>query len=510
MACMLRREFLGALAASGALRGANGKPLNVLMLFSDDHAYQALGAYGSSLVKTPHLDRIAKEGVRFDQCLVTNSICAPSRATVLTGKYSHKNGVIDNRLAFDGSQQTFPKLMQKAGYATAMIGKWHLKSDPTGFDHWEVLPDQGSYYNPDFLYAGGKRRREGYCTDIIGDLSLDWLKNGRAKDKPFLLFSQHKAPHRNWMPPLHKLSMFRGATLPEPKTLFDDYEGHATPARKQTMEIGRHMGLAYDLKVEGAPHEGLRLAPAKNPELDRMTPAQREAWNAAYGPENEEFLKAKLEGRDLTRWKYQRYIKDYLRCVSALDDNVGKVLNYLDEAGLADNTLVMYASDQGFYLGEHGWFDKRWIYEQSIRTPFLMRWPGVVKPGTVNRNMVSNVDFAETILDAAGVAVPGDMQGRSMVPLLRGAKIAWRQSFYYHYYEKGVHDVAPHDGVRTDRYTLAHFYETDEWELFDRQVDPEQEKSRYGDPKYGSVVEQLKKELMRLRGVYGVEVKVGA
>lgn len=512
MAALDRRSFLKALPAAALSklpgRAANGKPWNFLLLFSDDHAWQAVGAYGRSLVPTPHLDRLAHEGMRFDQCLVTNSICAPSRATFLTGKYSHLNGVRDNSKPFDGSQQTFPKLLQKAGYQTAMIGKWHLESDPTGFDRWEVLPGQGSYYNPDFLYSGGRRRREGYCTDIIADLSLDWLKNGRDPAKPFALMSQHKAPHRNWMPPLHKLWMFDGKTLPEPPSLFDNYEHRAFPAHKQAMEIDRHMGLSYDLKIEfpdGVDPSMTSQTPGKNPELPRMTTAQRRAWNAAYGPITAEFLKANRKGRDLVRWKYQRYMKDYLACVSSLDDNIGRLLTYLDESGLAENTFVIYCSDQGFYLGEHGWFDKRWIYEESLRTPLLIRWPGAVKAGSVDRHLVSNLDLAETILDVAGVAPPSDMQGRSIVPILKGTNPAgWRQSFYYHYYEKGVHDVAPHEGVRTDRYTIAHYYESEEWELFDLHNDPQQMRSVYADASYAPVVKQLKAELQRLRMQYKV------
>jgi arylsulfatase A-like enzyme len=503
---MHRRSFLGALggAALAGLpaRAQNGKPWNILMMFSDDHAWQAVSAYGGKLNRTPHIDRIAHQGMRFDQCLVTNSICAPSRAVVLTGKHSHLNGVIDNVKAFDPNQQTFPKLLQKAGYQTAMIGKWHLKSDPTGFDHWEVLPGQGSYYNPDFLYAGGRRRREGYVTDIIGDLSLDWLKNGRDPNKPFLMFSQQKAPHRNWMPAPNKLWMYEGEDLPEPDTLFDNYEGRATPARLQEMEIDRHMRWNHDMKVPEWSDKSFGGQDG-NAEWARMTPEQKRMWDAAYGPRNAKLFKDNPQGKDLVRWKYQRYIKDYLRCISSVDDNVGRVLSYLDSEGLAENTLVVYSSDQGFYLGEHGWFDKRWIYEESLRTPLVMRMPGVIAPGSVNRHLVSNLDLAETFLDVARQPVPSDMQGASMLPLLRGENPKdWRQSFYFHYYEKGVHNVAPHRGVRTDRYTFAHYYETDEWELFDNTRDPKQLHSVYADEAYQSVVKELKAELQRLRILY--------
>jgi arylsulfatase A-like enzyme len=486
-----RRTFLGAVAAAAAQ--AQGRRPNILFLFSDDHAFQAISAYGSRLNRTPNIDRLAREGVRFDNGLVTNSICAPSRAVILTGKYSHLNGVLDNEIPFDGSQQTFPKLLQKAGYQTALFGKWHLKSNPTGFDDWEVLPGQGHYYNPDFITPSGTRRVEGYCTEIIADRTLDWLKS-RDKSKPFLLMSQHKAPHRNWMPAPAKLRAYDGVTFPEPETLFDNYEHRASPAHQQEMEIGRHMILGADLKVIGPGHDG------PQGELKRMTPEQRRMWDAAYNARNAEFFEKKLSGKELVRWKYQRYLQDYLACIDSVDDAVGRVLNHLDATGEADNTLVVYASDQGFYLGEHGWFDKRWIYEESIRTPILMRWPGVIRPGSVRREMVANIDLPETFLEAAGVPVPGDMQGRSLMPLLKGESPAdWRKTFYYHYYERGPHNVAPHEGVRTDRYTLASYYETGEWELFDRQKDPQQLRSVYTDPSYAQIVAELKSALERHR-----------
>lgn len=500
---MNRRTFLGGVigAAVASRATAQRRQPNILFMFSDDHGYQAISAYGGGLNQTPNIDRVAHEGVRFDNCLVTNSICAPSRAVVLTGKYSHLNGVIDNRQKFDGSQQTMPKLLQNAGYDTAMIGKWHLQSDPTGFKYWEILPGQGNYYNPDFLTAGGRRRREGYVTDIIADLSLDWLKNGRDATKPFLLMCHNKAPHRNWMPAPDKLQMYDGVTFPVPPNLFDDYEHRASPAHKQEMEIARHMSLMADLKI--VPPAGATPDPSAKGyfnEYNRMTPEQKRMWDASYKPRNEAFFKANPQGRDLTLWKYQRYLQDYLRCIASVDDSVGRLLRYLDATGLADNTIVVYASDQGFYLGEHGWFDKRWIYEESIRTPLLVRWPGVTPPGSVCKQMAANLDFPETFLEAAGAMVPPDMQGRSLLPLLRGQTPAdWRKSFYYHYYEKAEHNVARHYGVRTDRYTLAHFYESDEWELFDRDKDPHEMRSVYTDAAYAPVVGELKAELTRLR-----------
>lgn len=490
-----RRAFLSSLASAGLLRGQGGRRPNILFVFSDDHAYQAISAYGSVLNRTPNIDRIAREGVRFDNAVVTNSICGPSRAVILTGKYSHLNGFKDNRSKFDGTQQTFPKLLQAAGYQTAIFGKWHLVTDPTGFTDWKVLPGQGSYYNPDFIEPSGRRRYEGYVSEITTDFSLDWL-NSRDKTKPWMLMCQHKAPHRNWLPAPSKLQEFEGVRFPEPPTLFDDYENRATPARKQTMEIDRHMTLGSDLKVVG---DGADLqGPAA--EFKRMTAEQRRMWDAAYARRNREFREKKLQGKELVRWKYQQYMQDYLGCVASVDDSVGRLLNWLDASGEADNTLVIYSSDQGFYLGEHGWFDKRWIYEESIRTPMLARWPGVTPPGSVRKEMVSNIDLPETFLEAAGAPIPQDMQGRSLAAVLRGQSPPdWRTTFYYHYYEKGVHDVAPHDGVRTGRYTFAHYYETDEWELFDRDRDPRQLKSVYADPAYATVVQDLKTELTRLR-----------
>jgi len=493
---MNRRQFLGSLGAAAVQPGPGRRP-NIVFVFSDDHAYQAISAYsGGRLNHTPNIDRIARQGMRFDQCLVTNSICGPSRAVILTGKYSHLNGFIDNGSVFDGAQQTFPKLLRAAGYQTAIFGKWHLVSDPTGFDAWEVLPGQGNYYNPDFLTPSGRRRREGYCTEIITDLSLDWLQNGRDPSKPFMLMCQHKAPHRNWMPAPDKLYMYDGVTFPEPDTLFDDYEHRASPARKQLMEIGRDMTLGSDLKVFPGQPEPKALA-----EYDRMNEAQKRMWDAAYRPRNEAFFKANPQGRELTRWKYQRYMQDYLRCIASVDDSVGRLQRYLDATGQAENTIFIYCSDQGFYLGEHGWFDKRWIYEESIRTPLLVHWPGVTRPGTANRDLVSNLDLAETFLDAAGAPVPADMQGRSLRPVLAGQTPPdWRKSFYYHYYEyPGAHSVARHYGVRTERYTLAHYYQSGEWELFDREKDPRQLRSVYADPAYAPIVRELRAEMARLR-----------
>ena len=480
-------SVLAGRTCSGQNSRSKRRP-NIVFIMSDDHASHALSCYGSKINKTPNLDRIAEDGMRFTNSFCTNSICAPCRAVILTGKYSHVNGVIDNREKFDGSQQTFPKLLQQAGYETAMIGKWHLKTDPTGFDYWNILPGQGRYYNPQMIEMGERKKYTGYVTDIITDHALNWLKE-RQGDKPFCLMYHHKAPHRRWEPGPEQLTMYDGETIPEPATLFDDYTGRGRAAKEQDMSIEKTM-TSNDLK----------LTPMKN-----LTPEQKETWDAAYGPKNEAFEKAGLQGEALVRWKYQRYIKDYLRCIASVDENVGRVLDYLDESGLADDTVVVYTSDQGFYLGDHGWFDKRFMYEESLRMPLLVRYPKEVRAGTVSDQIVLNLDFAETFLDYAGASVPGDMQGRSLRPLLRGRTPGdWRRSMYYHYYEyPAVHSVKRHYGVRTQRYKLIHFYnDIDEWELYDLKNDPDELKNVHGNPKYAGVIKELKEELKQLRAKY--------
>jgi arylsulfatase A-like enzyme len=491
---------------------------NILFIFSDDHAAHAMSCYGSKINSTPNLDRIANDGMLFTNCFCTNSICGPSRAVIQTGKHSHLNGFVRNGNRFDGSQQTFPKLLQKIGYQTAVVGKWHLASAPQGFDYSEVLKGQGPYYNPPMLLNGNPEpvKHVGYTSDIITDLSLDWLKEKRDQSKPFMLMYQHKAPHRNWQPGPKHLNMFDNVEIPEPDNLFDDWSGRGTAAQTQDMSIRTTM-TRKDLKLD--PPRGL-------------TPEQTEVWNKAYSAKNKAFEEAKLEGDDLIRWKYQRYIKDYLRCIASVDDNVGRVLDYLDESGLADDTVVIYSSDQGFYLGDHGWFDKRFMYEESYRMPFVLRWPGKVKPGSVNHNLISNLDFAETFLDLAGADTPDDMQGQSLKPLLLGkpsggsttvppmtigfsnklvdcSQPSFRDALYYHYYEfngerRTAHMVRRHYGVRTDRYKLIHFYNLDEWELYDLEKDPREMRSRYDDPDYASIVAQLKTRVAGLQKQYQV------
>lgn len=497
VAVLLANARDGSCEERGVAETGASRP-NIVFIFSDDHAYQSISCYPRPLAinETPQLDRLARSGMRFDRCVVTNSICGPSRATVLTGKYSHANGFYNNsNNRFDGSQTTFPKLLQAAGYTTALIGKWHLVSEPTGFDYWHILPGQGIYYNPPMIDNGERVRHEGYVTEIITDLSLEWLRNGRDKSKPFLLMCQHKAPHREWSPSLSKLGMYENTKFPEPETLFDNYEGRGKAEHDQDMTLAKTM-TQLDMK--------LVTPPSLNEE-------QKAKWEAYYKPKNEAFLKADLKGEELVRWRYQRYLHDYLSCIASIDDSVGQLLDYLEEAGLADNTIVVYASDQGFYLGEHGWFDKRWIFEESLRTPLIVRWPGVTKEGSVNSDLVSNVDFAATFLDAAGVEIPSDLHGRSLRPVLAGETPAdWRKSFYYHYYEfPGPHNVARHYGVVTERYKLVRFYRYldpnySEWELFDLEKDPQELKSVYGDPAYAEVQAELHAELDRLRKELGV------
>lgn len=465
-------------------------PPNIVFIFTDDHTARAVSAYGSVVNETPNLDRIANEGMRFTQCLVTNAICAPSRAVVLTGKHSHLNGQLTNGNRFDGTQQTFPKLLQSAGYQTSMIGKWHLQSAPTGFDHWQVLIGQGPYYNPRFLTPGDTIQIEGYTTDIITDLALDWLTSERDPSKPFLLMYQHKAPHREWHPGPKHFELYADQAIPEPPNLFDDYSNRGSAAAEQGMTIAKHMNV-----------EDLKLTAPRS-----MNEEQAATWDAVYGPRNKAFQEANLEGDDLTRWKYQRYAKEYLRTVAGVDENVGRVLDYLDEHNLAENTVVIYSSDQGWYLGEHGWYDKRWMYEESLVTPLMVRWPDQIQPGSVNHAMVSNLDFAATFLDLAGIRIPDDLQGRSLKPLFLGNRPDdWRTSHYYHYYEyPGYHCVERHYGVRTDRYKLIHFYTRDEWELFDLQTDPMEMNNVYEQATYSSTVNELKVELAHLRELYRV------
>ena len=493
------------LALSAAAGLAADKP-NIVFIFSDDHATAAISAYGSHLkdaAPTPNIDRLAKEGVVFENSFCANSICGPSRANILTGKHSHINGFLDNNNSrFDGSQTTFPKLLQKVGYQTALVGKWHLATNPTGFDYWEILPGQGSYNNPDLIQQeGGRKRYKGYVTDVVTDRSIDWLENRRDKSKPFVLMCQHKAPHRNWSPAPRHYTLFDDMEMPEPPTLFDDYGGgRSKTLAKHEMGIEKHFFWGWDMKFKGEvlfPEHFMKGLP--NREYDRFDEEQKKVWDAAYQPKNDQLIadikSGKLKGDDITRWKYQRYVKDYLRCIRAVDENVGRVLDYLDENGLKENTLVIYSSDQGFYLGEHGWYDKRWMYEESFMMPFLIRWPGVIRPGSVSKALIQNIDYAPTFLEIAGAEIPPSIQGQSLVPALTKPERSpdgWRDAIYYTYYGERTHGVARHDGVRTQTHKLIRFPDTDEWNLFDLVKDPQEMISVHADPAYAQVLSELK------------------
>jgi arylsulfatase A-like enzyme len=482
--------------------GADNQRPNILFIMSDDHAYQAISAYGYGLNETPNIDRLAKEGCIFTRACVTNSICAPSRAVMLTGKHSFINGKVDNMARFDWDQDNFPKHLQKAGYQTAMVGKIHLAGLPQGFDYSMVLPDQGEYYNPDFLVNGVKKRFEGYCTEITTEYTLKWLSELRDKTRPFCLFYHQKAPHRNWMPSLKYLNLYDEKTFTPPANYYDDYQGRGTAAKTQEMKVDGHMQWGQDFK--------LAVDPDGNPtnfgnSLKRMTPEQLAKWTSAREAGNQAFLKAKLHGKPLAEWKYNRYIRDYLSCIKSVDDGVGEVLDYLDKNGLTRNTIVVYTSDQGFYLGEHGWFDKRFMYEESFRTPLLIRYPREIKPGTRIDKLVQNLDFAPTFLDYVGVPIPADMQGMSFRNLVSGKTSEWRDAVYYTYYEyPSTHSVKRHYGIATDRYKLIHFYyDVDEWEMYDLQNDPHEMKSVYNDPSYADVQKMMHKRLAELRAKYG-------
>ena len=495
---------------------SSDKRPNILFIMSDDHAYQAISAYSNKLIETPNIDRLAKEGMLFTNACVTNSICAPSRAVILTGKHTHINGKIDNRMPFDTTQTTFPQIFQKAGYETAMYGKLHFGNNPKGVDDFMILPGQGNYINPKFITSKGDTTITGYVTDIITDLTINWIDKKRNKDKPFMMMYLHKAPHRPWWPRPDKFASFTKKTFPEPATLFDDYKGRGTAAKTAEMNLLKHMMYSHDSKVR----------PETLEEMGNVVPEVKEYPRSFYGPygrANEEqkalydpiidsinyFFKSnwpEMTDEEKMKWKYQRYMQDYLGCISSVDDNVGRVLDYLDETGLAENTLVVYTSDQGFYLGEHGWFDKRFIYDESFKTPLLVRWPNKITPGTTNDEMVQNLDFAQTLLEAAGITSPSDMQGESLIPLLTGNQNDWnREAVYYHYYEyPAVHMVKRHYGIVTKEYKLAHFYDdVDEWELYDREKDPQEMNNVYDDPAYQDVVADLKTKLTGLREKYG-------
>lgn len=483
-------------------------PMNILFIMCDDHSYQTLSAYDSRFINTPNIDRIASDGVRFTNSFVANSISGPSRACMLTGKHSLANGFTDNSSLFDGEQQTFPKLLQKQGYETAVIGKWHLTSDPTGFNYWDILIGQGDYYNPTFIRNGEKVQRKGYATNVTTDLALDWLENVRDAEKPFCLLLHHKAPHRTWMPDTCDLELFSNVNFPLPETFYDDYEGRVAASR-QRMTIGKDLDLVYDLKMadkENEIHTSSGLEERGRAIYNNMDAEQKAAWDAHYDKIIARFKAAGLDGKKLEEWKYQQYMRDYLRVITSVDRNVGRVLDYLETEGLMDNTLIVYTSDQGFYMGEHGWFDKRFMYEESFRTPLLMRLPGGIK-GDITA-LVQNIDYAPTFIELAGGEIPGDIHGSSLLPLLKGEE--WkpnRKALYYHYYEfPDEHSVHPHYGVRTERYKLIHFYEgIDEWELYDLQKDSAELNNIYAIPGTEQLTDSLKSLLSELQKQYNEE-----
>ncbi|MFM1836724.1 MAG: hypothetical protein RJA04_1412 [Bacteroidota bacterium] len=503
---------LGLICLTVNLFAQSPKRPNIIFIMSDDHAYQAISAYDQRLISTPNIDRIAKAGILFTNASVTNSICAPSRATILTGKHSHLNGKVDNHFKFDTTNITFPQILQANGYQTAMFGKLHFGNSPKGFDQFKILPDQGNYYNPDFITKNnGNIQVKGYVTDIITDMTLDWLKQERSPDKPFMLMYLHKAPHRSWLMAERHLEEMTQKSYPEPKTLFDDYAGRTAPAKEAEMNILTSMSWSGDNKIYPAVMDSLKIPEIGfdkqrfKAEMGRLDPNQKANFEKVYDQINAEFKKAypSMTDQDKMRWKFQRYMQDYLGTIRAVDENVGRLLDYLEANHLMENTIIVYTSDQGFYLGEHGWFDKRFIYDESFKTPLMVSWPGKIKPGQKSDALVQNLDFAQTFLDAAGVPAPKDMQGQSLIPLMLGK--SWnRDAVYYHYYEyPAEHMVNRHYAIVTKKYKLIHYYfSSDTWELIDREKDPLELKNVYDDPAYASIRKTLHRQLEALRSKY--------
>jgi len=497
--------FLIAIAL--ILTGCNEKQPNIIFIMSDDHATQALSCYGSRLIETPNLDQLAADGMLFNKAFVTNSICAPSRAVILTGKHSHLNGVPNNHATFDSGQVTFPKILQENGYRTAMIGKWHLKSQPTGFDYWNVLPGQGDYYNPRFINNGSDTTYHGYVTDIITDLSLDWLLSRKGKE-PFLLMVHNKAPHRNWMPGFKHLDVFDDVEFPQPASFQDDYSGREH-LHQQKLTVANHMDMVYDLKIpcDTCPEEDVNkwARGEYNRQLMTMDAEQVGSWNKGYEQEILHYASSSFNENELKNWKYQRYLQDYLRCILSVDENVGRIMKYLDQHGMAKNTIVVYTSDQGFFLGEHGLFDKRYMYEESLRTPLMVRYPDGIEPGLVCHELVQNLDIAPTILELTGADIPDDMQGQSLQPLFNSpANADWRDAIYYQFFESGW-GVPQHYGIRTKSHKLIHFLsEPENWELYDLEKDPNEMVNLYENPDKKTLIKDLKTRLGELQNYYQV------
>ena len=486
-------------SCSNKQRPAEQLPLNIVYIMTDDHTAQMMSCYDTRYMETPNLDRIAADGVRFTQSFVANSLSGPSRACMITGKHSCANKFYDNTTCvFDSSQQTFPKLLQKIGYQTALVGKWHLESLPSGFDYWQIVPGQGDYYNPDFITQNNDTiQKHGYITNLITDDAIDWIENKRNPEKPFCLLIHHKAIHRNWLADTCNLALYEDKTFPLPDNFFDDYEGRPAAAA-QEMSIVKDMDMIYDLKML-RPDKNTRLKSLYEKYVGRMDEGQRAAWDKFYTPVIDDFYRQNLQGKELANWKFQRYMRDYMKTVKSLDDNVGRVLDYLKEKGLLDNTLVVYTSDQGFYMGEHGWFDKRFMYEECQRMPLIIRFPKAIKAGSTSNAISMNVDFAPTFLDFAGIEIPSDIQGSSLKPILENegkTPADWRKAAYYHYYEyPAEHSVKRHYGIRTQDFKLIHFYnDIDEWEMYDMKADPREMNNVFGKPEYA----EKQKELMRL------------
>ena len=540
--------LLPTAAAAQAQQAVADQRPNILYIMSDDHAYQAISAYGTAvgrLAPTPNIDRIANEGMRFDNAFVENSLSSPSRACTITGLYSHQNGQRQLLEGIDSTRTFFSELLQQAGYETGMIGKWHLMCTPKGFDYYHVFWDQGTYYNPQFMgqdTQGKYIREEGYATELITKHAVEFLDN-RDTSKPFCLMVHHKAPHRSWFPAVQHLGMYDNVTFPIPETMWDDYATRGSAAHTQKMEIGDDMELVLDLKVDSVGRGPVNFNHTIA-EYGRMDAEQRKANEAYFGARYNWFQQANLQGRDLVEWKYQTYLRDYLSVIHSVDESVGELLDYLDKHGLAENTIVVYTSDQGFYLGEHGWFDKRFMYEESLRTPLVIRYPRVIKPHSVCTTMVQNIDYAPTFLDYGGVAKPQELPGLSLAPVFQGKKPKdWRKSLYYHYYDYPAwHVTRKHDGVRTERYKLIHFYgkggvkaqeenkyqqipgtreynsfqwmsrsgyvendpDIDYMELYDLKKDPHELNNIYGKPG----TEKITKELQQLLDGYRQQLQV--
>ena len=485
------------------------KQPNIIFIMTDDHTTQAMSCYGGSLIQTPNMDRIANEGIRFDNCYAVNALSGPSRACVLTGKFSHVNGFTDNAATFNGDQQTFPKLLQQAGYQTAVIGKWHLISEPQGFDHWSILTgqeEQGDYYSPEFNENGKRITEEGYVTDIITDKAIRFLDN-RDKSKPFCMMFHQKAPHRNWMPAPRHLGIFNNTVFPEPATLFDDYKGRGRAAAEQDMSLAKTFTEDWDLKLMTR-EELLKDTTNRLSKVYRRMPEEVQLkWDSVYAPRIAEYRKGNLKGKALVSWKYQQYMRDYLATVLSVDESIGALMNHLEAIGELDNTIIVYTSDQGFFLGEHGWFDKRFMYEECQRMPLVIRYPKAIKAGSVSSAICMNVDFAPTFLDFAGVEIPEDIQGASLKPILENEGKTpenWRKAAYYHYYEyPAEHMVKRHYGIRTQDFKLIHFYnDIDEWEMYDMKKDPQELKNVYQNPEYREEREALMTLLKKTQELY--------